>query len=90
MSSVIFVGSFTINLPEISVLPMCSSDSFLFTKWILKQLSLIFKIDLVSLLMTSFGYKLKRLLYYLVDVIAPLPLSFLIHSLLHPISSLFL
>lgn len=51
MSTVIFVVLLMINPPEIPVLSMCSCDSLLFTKWILKQLTL--NTDFVSLLMTN-------------------------------------
>lgn len=64
ISFAIFVVSFTLNTPEIPVLSMYSCELLLFIKQILKQLPLIFKIDFVSLLMTSFVYKLKRLLLF--------------------------
>lgn len=63
MSFAIFVVSFTLNTPEIPVLSTYSCELLLFIKQILKQLPLIFKIDFVSLLVTSFVYKLKILCF---------------------------
>lgn len=63
MSFAIFVVSFTLNTLGIPVLSMYSCELLLFIKQILKQLPLIFKIDFVSLLMTSFVYKLKVLCF---------------------------
>lgn len=63
MSFAIFVVSFTFNTPEIPVLSTYSCELLLFIKQMFKQLPLIFKIDFVSLLMTSFVYKLKILCF---------------------------